>query len=403
MKDELIIQSILDNDLYKFTMQQGVLELFPGTNVSYRFKNRGIHRFNNDFLSALKRQIGKMGLLSLSTEEYSWIQSNIPFFKPAYLEYLKNYRFDPTEVEASLDAEDNLVLDIKGTWESTILWEVPLMALISELYFKMIDTNWNSDGQTDLAFHKMYKLSKHYCYTADFATRRRRSFDNQDRVVNEMKEFAENKWGNTFVGVSNVYLAKKHGLRPIGTMAHEWFMGISVLEGLRNANYYAITNWKRVYTGTLGIALTDTYGTEAFFNNFTLELSKLYDGVRHDSGDPFEFGDKVIAHYQKMGIDPLTKTIVFSDGLNVDKAIEIKKYFQTKIKVSFGIGTHFSNDFKDSPALNMVIKLWSVWHNGVEVPVVKLSDNPIKVMGDPGAVMVAKWTFCGAPIFGPAH
>jgi len=387
-----IIKSILDNDLYKFTMQQGVLELFSKTHVSYRFKNRGDQRFNNDFLSALKEQIISMAKLRLTSSEYSFLILKVPSFKRNYLAYLNNYRFDPNEIEASLDENNDLVISIKGPWHSTILWEVPLMAIISELYFEIIDTDWNYNDQIRKAAIKGFALSSGSCSFADFGTRRRRSFKNQDIVVNEMKIYS------TFAGTSNVFLAMKHGLRPIGTMAHEWFMGISVLEGLRNANYYAITDWKRVYTGSLGIALTDTYGTDAFFNNFTLELSKLYDGVRHDSGDPFNFGKKVIAHYKKMGIDPMSKTIVFSDGLNTQKAIDIKKFFGSQIKVSFGIGTHFSNDFENSPALNMVIKLWSVWHNGMEVNVVKLGDGTGKEMGAPDAVRVAKYTFRGGSL-----
>lgn len=397
-----IIKSMLDNDLYKFTMQQAVLKLFPKTHVSYRFKNRGDQKFNNDFLSALKEQIISMVNLKLTSNEYSWIILNIPSFKRNYLEYFKNYRYNPNEVKVSLDENNDLVISITGTWHSTILWEVPLMAIISELYFEIIDSSWKTDGwqkrQIKKAQMKAQWLNQNGCIYADFGTRRRKSFETQDLVVGRFKVCQDIQDGNNFVGTSNVFLAMKHDLKPIGTMAHEWFMGISVLEGLRNANYYAITDWKRVYTGSLGIALTDTYGTDAFFNNFTLELSKLYDGVRHDSGDPFTFGEKVIAHYTKLGIDPKTKVIVFSDGLNVKQAIRIKKHFDGRIKVSFGIGTHFSNDFDGSYALNMVIKLWSVWHNGMEVPVVKLGDGTGKEMGEPDAVRVAKYTFRGGSL-----
>jgi len=390
-----IINSILDSDMYKFTMQQAVLELFPNENVSYRFKNRGKQRFNVRFLELLKEQIDYMSQLALTHYEYSWIKGNIPFFKPMYLEYLRNYRFNPNEVECYL-CDNDLVVNIQGSWHSTILWEVPLMAMISELYFKTMDTEWAGDmetvmdNQTSLAYEKHGRLIAARCTYADFSTRRRRSFANQEnflRIVSSSKDIY-------FVGTSNVFFAMQFGLKPIGTMAHEWFMGNSVLEGLRHANYRALDNWIRVYGADLGIALTDTYGSEAFFANFNKRLARDYDGVRHDSGDPLEFADKVINHYNKLGINPRTKVIIFSDGLNVDKAIEIKEYCEGKIQCSFGIGTHFSNDFEGSPALNMVIKLWDV--NGV--PVVKLSDNPIKVMGDPDAVAVAKWTFFDEPL-----
>ena len=191
-----------------------------------------------------------------------------------------------------------------------------------------------------------------------------------------------------------MFFAMKYGLRPIGTMAHEWLMGMTVLEGLRNCNYYSLQNWVRVYNADLGIALTDTYGTPAFFKNFNVRLAKLYDGVRHDSGDAYKFTDAVVAHYKNLGIDPMSKIIVFSDGLNVAEAAKIKKYCEGKIKCSFGIGTSLTNDFEGSKALNMVIKLWSC--DGV--PVVKLSDSPGKVMGDPDAVRVAQWMFRGAAL-----
>jgi nicotinate phosphoribosyltransferase len=391
-----MLQSILDTDMYKLTMQQAVLELFPDVKVSYRFKNRGKQRFTPEFLQLLRQEIQKMSQLSLSIEEYSWLKANIPFFKPSYLEYLKNYRYDPNEVTCFLNEEKDLELSINGKWHSTIMWEVPLMALISELYFKNIDTEWNhSDIEAEVrAGDKMRKLAKAGATFADFGTRRRRSSFVQTSVVGVMKRIQARMDYPCFAGTSNVYFAMKYGVKPIGTMAHEWIMGMSVVEGLRHANFHALQNWVRVYNSDLGIALTDTFGSDAFFDNFNKRLSKLYDGVRHDSGCPFEFADKVIVHYERMGIDPMSKTIVFSDGLNTDKAIEIKKYCEDKIKCSFGIGTHLTNDFENSPALNMVIKLWSV----NDVPVVKLSDVDGKIMGDVDAVRVAEWTFRDKPL-----
>ncbi len=385
-----IINSILDTDLYKLTMQQAVLELFPEAVVSYRFKNRGDQRFTPEFLKELQNQINCMSQLRLASDEYSRLKEKIPFFKPWYLEYFKNYRFNPDEIKISLDKTNDLVIEPTGLWHSTILWEVPLMAIISELYFKMIDTDWENDSINILnkAIEKSAVMESNKAMFADFGTRRRRSHDIQSKVIEGLM------YHDTFVGTSNVYFAMKYGLKPIGTMAHEFIMGMSVLEGLRNANYYALQNWVRVYNSDLGIALTDTFGSDAFFRNFNKRLSKLYDGLRHDSGCPFAFTDKAIAHYKKMGIDPKSKVIVFSDGLNIDKALEIAKYCKgnlsrSRIKCSFGIGTHFTNDFDNSKALNMVIKLWSC----EGIPVVKLSDTPGKVMGNADAVKVAQWTF----------
>jgi nicotinate phosphoribosyltransferase len=401
MKNRQIITSILDTDLYKFTSQNAILTLFPKAVVEYKFKNRGKHRFNEKFIKELRKQINLMKSISLFNDEYLWIKKNIPFLPPNYLEYLKNYRFNPDQVSINLNKKNNLELSIKGLWRDTVLWEVPLMAIISQLYFSIIDKEWDHDkGKiTNEAWGKVDRLTKNKCFFAEFGTRRRRSKEVQDIVINTFYNYVQplvkQKFTNFVCGTSNVLFSMKYDLIPIGTYPHEWIMGNSVLEGLRNANYFAMYNWKRVYNANLGVALTDTYGTDSFLKNFTLELSKIYDSVRQDSGDPFKFTGKIINHYKKHKIDPMSKTIVFSDGLNVNKAIAIKNYCEGKIKCSFGIGTHFTNDgFKDSPSLNMVIKLWSC--NGI--PVVKLSDSPGKEMGDKDAIKVAKWTFFNEPL-----
>jgi nicotinate phosphoribosyltransferase len=208
-------------------------------------------------------------------------------------------------------------------------------------------------------------------------------------VVEELAGFAPH-----FVGTSNVWLAREFKVKPIGTMAHEWFMGLSVLEGLRHANRHALHAWLKVYQGSLGIALTDTYGTDVFFKDFDALLSRQFDGVRQDSGDPLEFVEKALAHYQRLRIPADSKTIIFSDALDVDRAIEIRRTCGDRMHTSFGIGTHLTNDFAGAKALNMVIKLWSV--NGM--PVVKLSDAPGKEQGERDAVRVARWTFDRTPL-----
>jgi nicotinate phosphoribosyltransferase len=382
-----IITSILDNDLYKFTMQQAVLEQYPDARVSYKFKNRGAHRFTSEFVVNLRDQIASMADLSLTKGEREFMEMQ-KIFKPSYLDYLENFRYNPKQVWTELDDEGQLNLGITGTWHSTILWEVTLMALISELYFKMIDTDWDHsvNAYSEKTLAKGFKLEDAGCVWADFGTRRRRSLDTQENVVSTFR----NGQFNGFVGTSNVALAREYNLKPIGTMAHEWIMGVSALEGLRYANRNALAKWHEVYQGNLGIALTDTYGSEAFFNDFGMSHSKLYDGVRHDSGKPKPFGERTIEHYKNLNIDPTSKTIVFSDGLNTDKAVDIHKHFEGRIKTPFGIGTHLTSDFENSPALNMVIKLRTV--NGIQV--VKLSDDPEgKATGDDDAVRVAKWTF----------
>lgn len=393
------MSSILDQDLYKLTMQQAVLELFPDVDVEYRFKNRGGDRFGQKFIDELNFEIQSMASLKLSLTEYEWLKKNVPFFKPMYLDYLENYRFNPDEVSIKLDEKNDLDLVIKGKWHTTILWEVPLMAKISGLKFKNVDLHFAPD---DLLSELNRKTGQKYrsmqmsgVSFADFGTRRRLSYEVQDIVVKNFagleKAYKTGTFVGTFVGTSNVHLAMKYGVKPIGTMAHEWIMGNSVLESLRHANYRALDNWTRVYNGNLGIALTDTYGTDAFLANFNSRLARLYDGVRHDSGDPYAFGKKIIDHYEKLGIDPKSKTIVFSDGLNPIDACSIHETFKNDIKCSFGIGTNLTNDFDNITPMNMVIKLSKV--NGI--PVVKLSDVDGKNTGDPKAVEYTKMVMNG--------
>jgi nicotinate phosphoribosyltransferase len=391
----MIIKSMLDDDLYKFTMQQAILELYPDAIATYTFTNRGPQRFNGlggafqagEFLNALRAEIEEMADLKVTQAEINALSQS--FFKPWYKYFLASYRYNPAEVVASLTPDNNLNVMVKGRWWSAILWEVKLLAIISELYFKMIDTKWNMDAQESKVFEKASMLAD--CLYADFGTRRRRSFEVQRVVV-------ENLIGKPgFVGTSNVHLAQKYGVRAIGTMAHEWVMAHSVLQGLRNANRFAMDAWTKVYRGSLGIALTDTYGTDVFLKDFDTFLGKLFDGVRQDSGDPFAFINKVVQHYHLLGIDPMTKTIVFSDSLNVKLACRIAVACKGKIRCSFGIGTNFTNDFQ-TPPLNMVIKMQSI--NNAQV--VKLSDDPAKTMGDIDAIRVAKWTFMNAPLGGSA-
>ncbi len=380
MNYDNILKSIFDNDLYKFTMQQAVLELYPNVVVQYRFKNRGPHKFDEAFLKIFDAALQGMKNLKGTEEEYHKFEA-LPFIKPWYAGYIRSFRFDPSQVTYSVK-DGELCLSIDGPWHSTILWEVPLMALISECYF-LIEKEaglWNMLNQEKKLELKTNKLMSAHCTYADFGTRRRRSFEIQDLIVSKMKGFY---W---FAGTSNVHLAFKYGVRPIGTMAHEWIQAISALESMNHPNRFMLENWVKVYGSSLGIALSDTYGTKSFFKDFNKRLASIYDGVRHDSGDPFKFAEAVVQHYKSIGVDHGVKCIVFSDGLTADLAAEIQVHCDNLgIKCSFGIGTSFTNDF-DTPALNMVIKLYFV----DSVPVVKLSDNPGKANGDPEMVNIMK-------------
>lgn len=378
-----MILSLLDDDLYKFTMQQAALELYPKAEAAYRFINRGPQRFTPEFLGELRRQIGGMGALHLTDEEEQFL-STIRFFKPWYRSFLRSYRYDSSEVETKLTADGNLDLEIRGNWFSTILWEIKLLSSISELYYLVIDRDWKGQVE-ERAQAKADILAKASVSSyADFGTRRRRSSGVHQEVLGVLK----GRPG--FIGTSNVHFAHTLGVKAIGTMAHEWIMAHSVLGGLRHSNRFAMDAWAQVYRGDLGIALTDTYGTDAFFRDFDLYLAKLFDGVRQDSGDPFAFIQKAVRHYQSLGIDPMSKTIVFSDALNVKLVKGLAEACRGKIRYSFGIGTHLTNDF-NTPALNIVIKMTEF--DGV--PVVKLTEDSRKATGNPDALKVARWTFGG--------
>lgn len=390
---EQIITSILDTDLYKLTVQQAVLELYPNTKVQYRFKNRGKHKFTEKFLNELIYQMNLIPNISLSDEEYIWLKEHVPFFKPSYLEYLKNYHFDSSEVHIGMDKEGNLDIFIDGYWYSSTLWEVPLMAMISEIYFKTVDVDWDLKEQEKRAKNKVYELSMNYCNFAEFGTRRRRSKKTQNIIIQEFKKFNSRDFPNSFVGTSNINFARKYGIKSVGTVSHEFFQATQVLESYNHCNYYAMKNWIKVYGTELGIMLPDTISTNIFLQDFNKKFAILFSGIRHDSSCPFKFTEKIIKHYKKFNIDPMSKIIIFSDSLNVEKAIEIKKYCKGKIKCSFGVGTAFSNDFfkknstEISQPLNMVIKLWSC--NGQ--PTIKLSDVKGKENGTPESINFMKW------------
>ena len=381
----MIIKHFTDNDLYKFTMQYGVVSLFPSDVVRYKFTNRGGDLFPEGFDESLRQEVNSMAELKLTKEEHQFLKEKCYYLPSAYLDFLAGYKFDPNEVKIS-QKDGILDVTIEGYWYRTILWEVPLMAIISELFFKLTGAKpYSKEQRVKAADDKMKIYSGLGLKIADFGTRRRYSFENHDDVVDTLNHYAP----DTFVGTSNVYLAMKYNTTPIGTHAHEWFMFHAAKFGYKIANKLALENWVKTYRGDLGIALSDTFTTEVFFQDFDTLYAKLFDGVRHDSGSPLEFADKTIAHYKKLRINPLSKTIVFSDALNPDMVKQIVDYCKGRIGMSFGIGTNFTNDVGVKP-LNMVIKIDTVLVNGKWTKVVKLSDNPIKHTGGAEAVELAK-------------
>lgn len=385
---KFILKSLLDNDFYKFTMQNAVIKLFPYAKVRYEFINRGKHPFPESFANMLKREVNQMKNLRLSGEEKLFLQEHCSYLDPTYLDFLEGYRYDPTEVEIYQE-KNEISLSIKGFWYRTILWEVPLLALVSELYYKL-NPDLKKIEDEKIIHHTNQKIDfykKIPVHVAEFGTRRRHSYEVHKLVIESLKNYSE----DVFVGTSNVHFSQRIGLKPVGTHSHEWFMFHGGFYGFKIATKLALENWANVYSGDLGIALSDTYTTKIFFESFDKKLAKLFDGIRHDSGDPILFTQNVIKHYKNLKINPLTKSIIFSDSLNPDKVKYIADFCKEKIITSFGVGTNFTNDVGLSP-LNIVIKMMEILPDEKEkwIPVIKISDEKNKLSGNSQVISLAK-------------
>lgn len=375
-----IITSLLDNDLYKFTMLQAMLHQFPQTHSVYRFRcrNNGETAYPLANLKAdLENQLDMLCCLTFTQDELSYLRQ-FRFFKSDFVDYLELFALKRRFI--TVDTDDNLLnINIEGPMIQAMFFEIFVLAIVNELYYKRLaNDSVLQEGQKRLNDKIAYLDTINQNPTeppfivADFGTRRRFSKDWQTHIVKTIHD----KHPNILRGTSNVYLAKTLGITPIGTMAHEFMQAFQALDvRLRESQKAALECWVREYRGDLGIALTDVVGMDAFLKDFDLYFAKLFDGLRHDSGDPFVWGEKAIAHYQTLKIDPKTKILTFSDGLSFQKAWLLHLHFKDRIKTSFGIGTNLTNDL-GLTQLNVVLKL--VECNGQ--PVAKLSDSPGKTM-----------------------
>ncbi len=374
MKLSPIVISLLDTDLYKFNMNQVMFHKHTNLNGKYIFKcrNQGVV-FTPEMVAEINAQIDHLCTLRFSDEELDYLNS-LRFIKSDYVEFLRLWHPIRKYVTCHSNPDGTLYLEVEGPLFSVMQFEIYLLEIVNEVYFRMTyDYLYLVESANERLKNKIEGLEngKYTFKFAEFGCRRRLSREWQDYAV---KRLLENK---QCVGTSNVYLAMKYGCTPIGTYAHEYVQMYQGVPGVTLAytNKIAMEEWFEEYQGDNGTALTDTLGTDLFLRDFNKLQAMCYTGVRHDSGDPIEWGEKIIAHYEKLGIDPKTKTLLFSDGLDFDKAQEIFDYFKDRINVSFGIGTFLSND-TDEDALNIVIKLQYV--NGH--PVAKLSDVPGKAM-----------------------
>lgn len=383
----MIIKHFTDNDLYKFSVMLAIQKLYPWSYVKYAFTNRGKTQFPEGFAERMREEVAAMANLKLTKEEKKFVKTKCYFFDPVFVDFLEGFRYKPEEVTITQEGGELSVI-IEGYWYRTVLWEVPLLAIISELYFQMTGNEPQQVEEKAIAKAKALKeLKADY---SEFGTRRRFSFEVQDKVVGALQAHS----GEYFKGTSNIYLAMKYNTTPIGTMPHEWFMYHGAVFGYRSANIKGLDAWVKAYDGSLGIALTDTYTTESFFKSFSLKEAKLFDGVRHDSGDPLDFTDKAIEFYEQNRIDPASKTLVFSDSLNTELIQKIKKHVNGRIHDTYGIGTFFSNDVGVKP-LNIVIKLTDVKAYKKDeqyLKAVKLSDVLGKHTGDEKEIALSKMT-----------
>ena len=380
-----MIYSILDCDMYKFSVSYAYMKMFPNAECTFTFKDRNKVKRTPEFLEKFKEQIKKYELVHLTMEEFNWLVTNksIDFIPVHYWEWLMSFRFDLDKMNIYLDGDGVLCVDVTDKCYKASLYEIPVLFSIPEV---------NNAGKPIDWEHTIYKLkekveiaNKEGMLFSEFGTRRRFNYEVQDRVIAYLKNFAK-----TCVGTSNMHFAMKYDMKPIGTHPHEWFMFHGAQYGYKAANYMALENWVNVYDGDLGIALSDTYTSDVFFRNFSLKQAKLFDGVRQDSGDEYKFIDKTINFYVNKGINYHNKTIVFSNALDFPKAVKILKYCQEKgINASFGIGTNltcdvYAPDGTKYDAENIVMKMsrCRMTANQPWCITIKISDDLGKHMGD---------------------
>jgi len=386
----MIIPSLLDTDLYKFTMMQVVQHHFAEAEVEYRFKCRNPDIDLSPFVEEIESEIRALCDLRFTREELDYLR-RWRFFKSDFVDLLGLFHLQQRFVSVTRrsDSAGEIDIAIKGPWLHTILFEVPVLAIVSEVYYRnTVPSPDLAEGRRRLAskIARANAIDTGDFRIADYGTRRRFSRQWQEEVLRTLKS----DMSMHFVGTSNVRFAMEQGLTPLGTMAHEYLQACQAVgPRLRDSQSFAFNMWAREYRGDLGIALSDVVGLGAFLRDFDLFFCKLFDGVRHDSGDPFDWGDKLIAHYQKMRIDPRTKTMVFSDSLTVPLAIRLYEYFKGRAQTSFGIGTNLTNDL-GYESLQIVIKMTRC--NGQ--PVAKISDAPSKTMDyDPSYVNYLREVF----------
>ena len=388
-----IITHFTDNDLYTFTCMYYVLQKYPRAETEYSFFDRNRTCYPKGFDALLREQLDNLAQLTITDEEREYMTRSFPFLPYWFINvFLRGFRFNPAELTITQDEEGHLDISVKGKWWSTIIWEMPILATISELMHILNgDTDkYDSDAEYAKSLDKGRQIWQGGLTLGDMGTRRRFSFAHQERVIDalmqsyrEVKDETDGQCGR-FTGTSNVYFAMTKGIPCLGTMSHQCISFEEIVSGVIECNYNVMNKWSEVYDGNVGIFLYDCFGDRVFFNNLSKRMAMTFSGLRIDSGREEEQVDLIVQKYKQLGIDPMTKQAVFSNGLDIARAIEIHRYCEGKIMDSYGVGTFLTCDVTGCSPMNIVLKLVRgritesrEWH-----PCVKLSCDKGKTLGD---------------------
>ena len=371
-----IIQSLLDTDLYKFTMMQAVLHQFPGAQVEYKFKCRSAGVQLAPYMDEIRDEIRQLCELHFTEDELAYMRG-MRFIKSDFVDFLGLFKLNQKYIHLTALPNGEIDIRVRGPWLHTIMFEIPVLAIVSEVYFRNTQPGLDlTEGRRRLQDKIALMKGVHDLKIADYGTRRRFSLEWQREVLQTLQADLGTGPDGQLTGTSNVLFAMKLGLTPLGTMAHEYLQACQALgPRLRDSQVFGFEKWAQEYRGDLGIALSDVYGMNAFLRDFDMYFCKLFDGARHDSGDPFQWGERMIEHYQANRVDPRSKVIIFSDGLTIPRCIELHERFRGRIQTAFGVGTNLTND-RGPDALQLVLKM--IECNGQ--PVAKISDTPGKTM-----------------------
>ena len=392
-----IINHFTDNDAYTFSCQYYVLQTYPRAEVEYTFFDRNKTRYPKGFGELVKEQLGLMPHVMITSEEIAFMKRKMYYLPEWYFTFLRGYRFNPHEVSVSQDEEGHLDISVRGKWYSTIMWEMPILSIVSELMHTLRGEieRYDPKNEHERAVRKTKEILRNGIVLGDMGTRRRLSFDHHDMVIRTMKEVYEQEgydedgvhypWTGRFTGTSNVYFAMKYGLTPIGTMSHQLIEFEENVSGVFECNFNVMRKFSDVYDGDNGIYLYDCFGDRVFFNNLSKRMAMMFVGLRVDSGIEEEQTEKIIEKYKSLGIDPSTKQVVFSNGLNIKRAIELHRFVDGRMQDSYGMGTFLTCDVENCEPMNIVVKLTRSritenreWHDCV-----KWSCDKGKTLGNP--------------------